>query len=153
MILDDIWDLVKSSEFADLGFVDSDGKPHIRKVFCTWHKGLKVHLISTNTSSFHVQMIKTNPEACLYFSNTSRFQGLCLYGQATVHFENEYRELLWTDDSIKYYPDGVSDKDYCVIKFQADSGKYYGALEKYTLTREDINSKKFENESNIKSGG
>ena len=58
--------LVDSAQCADLGFIDGMGIPSIRKVFCTCHKGLRAHLISTNTSSLHIQELeKTTVHACI----------------------------------------------------------------------------------------
>jgi len=54
MTLEEISRLINDSMFANIGFIDVDGNPGIRKVFCTWHKGVGTHLISTNTSSMHV---------------------------------------------------------------------------------------------------
>ncbi len=69
MIMQKIAELVNNSMTAELGFIEDNGMPSIRKVFCTWHKGLGAHLISTNTSSVHVQKLLENDKACLYFSD------------------------------------------------------------------------------------
>ena len=117
--------LINGSLFANLGYVDENGKPNIRRVYCTWHKGMGGHLISTNTSSRHVQSLLKNGEACLYFENSERFKGICLNGRAIVHFEKEYKEMLWMEGDEAYYPNGVEDEDYCVIEFIAEGGRFY----------------------------
>ena len=66
-----------------------------------------------------------NGNACLYFSDDSTFEGLCLFGTTKVHLEREYRELLWNEGDEKYYPHGVEDEDYCILEFIAESGRYY----------------------------
>lgn len=136
--LSELKELVFKSGFADIGFIDSMGRPSIRRVFCTWHRGLKAHLISTNTSSLHVQELMKNEKACLYFENSSQFKGLCLSGKVIVHHEPEYKELLWEEGNEKYYPQGVTDEDYCVLEFVADSGRYYMSLGKGDLTAEEL---------------
>ena len=125
MTLDEIGNLVKESGFADLGFSDKNGNPSIRKVFCTWHKGLGGHFISTNTSSQHVQTLLKNNKACLYFNDCKAFRAVCFAGTAKVHFDHEHKALLWNEGDEKYYPKGVDDEDYCIIEFQADYGRYY----------------------------
>ena len=125
MTKEDILNLVDRSLFATIGYTDEFGRPNVRRVFCTWHKGLGRHLISTNTSSAHVQSLKKNGNACLYFSDDESFEGLCLFGTFRVHFEKEYRELLWHEGDEKYYPKGVEDDDYCILEFIAESGRYY----------------------------
>lgn len=83
MTLKEIDRLVKKSRFASIGFLDEEGNPGIRKVFSTWHKGLGAHLISTNTSSRHVQALLKNNRACLYFDNCRIFKGVCFTGTVT----------------------------------------------------------------------
>ena len=125
MTKNELRNLIDRSLFADLGFIDANGKPGIRRVFCVWHKGLRRHLISTNTSSEHVRRLREAPEACLYFADSDRFEGICLSGKIVVHFERAYRELLWHDGDEKYYPKGVTDEDYCVLEFIADAARFY----------------------------
>ena len=125
MTKEDIMRLVNDSLFANLGFIDSDGMPAIRRVFCTWHKGLGAHLISTNTSSMHVQNILKRKAACLYFEDSHRFEGVCFTGKAIVHFEKEYKEMVWKDGDEQYYPKGIDDEDYCVLEFVAERGRFY----------------------------
>ncbi|MDE6419104.1 MAG: pyridoxamine 5'-phosphate oxidase family protein [Lachnospiraceae bacterium] len=125
MTLNEIDNLVKEAGFASIGFLDEDGNPSIRRVFCTWHKGVGNHLISTNTSSQHVQAILKNNRTCLYFDNCQTFQGVCFTGTVIVHFDYEHKALIWNDGDEIYYPKGVDDEDYCVLEFQADHGRYY----------------------------
>lgn len=143
MTTEEIMNLINRSLFADLGYVDADGRVSIRRVFCTWHKGLGRHLISTNTSSAHVQaLLADGRNVCLYVADSERFEGVCLYGTAAVHFEAEFRELLWHEGDEKYYPGGVTDDDYCVIEFAAQSAYYYrfdgkGELSAAEIARHD----------------
>ena len=94
MTKDEMMNLVNRSLFATIGYTDELDRQNIRRVFCVWHKGLGRHLISTNTSSAHVKSLRKNGNACLYFSDDSSFEGLCLFGKTVAHFEREYRELL-----------------------------------------------------------
>ena len=34
--------------------------------------------------------------------------------------------MIWRDGDEMYYPKGVTDLDYCVLKFTAESGRWYG---------------------------
>lgn len=125
MTLKEIDSLIKASKFASIGFTDQNGNPGIRRVFSTWHKGLGGHLISTNTSSLHTQALLKNNKACLYFDNSRTFQAVCFTGTVLVHLDHEYKAMIWHKGDEKYYPNGVDDPDYCVIEFQAESGRYY----------------------------
>ncbi len=149
MTNDEIMHLIDRSLFASIGYTDEQGRPNIRSVFCVWHKGLGRHLISTNTGSGHVQSLLRNSNMCLYFSDSSSFEGVCLYGRAVIHHEREYKELLWNDGDEKYYPKGIDDEDYCVLEFAAESARYYrydgkGELSEADIVAYDI-GKEFEN--------
>ena len=125
MTKDEIMELIDRSLFADIGYIGGDGFPEIRRVFCVWHKGIGRHLISTNTSSSHVKRLMNEPAGCIYFADSEKFEGVCLYGRFVPHFDSEYRSLLWHDGDEKYYPKGVEDEDYCVLEFVAEKGRYY----------------------------
>lgn len=139
MTIGEIDRLITDLMFANIGFIDLNGNPSIRRVFCTWHKGVGKHLISTNTSSMHVQALLLNPNACLYFENSKIFEGICFQGKAFVHFEKEFKEMCWKDGDEQYYPKGVEDEDYCIIEFAAESGRYYRYDGIGNITKQEIN--------------
>lgn len=149
MTKDEIMNLVNHSLFASIGYTDEMCRQNIRRIFCVWHKGIGRHLISTNTRLAHVQSLLKNENACLYFSDDSTFEGLCLFGKVAAHFEREYKELLWNEGDEKYYPKGIEDEDYCILEFIAESGRFYRYDEKGDLTLSEISAfdvgKKFEN--------
>ena len=149
MTTDELMNLVNRSLFATIGYTDEAGRQNVRRVFCVWHKGLGRHLISTNTGSSHVQSLRKNGNACLYFSDDSTFEGLCLYGKVVTHFERAYKELLWNAGDEKYYPRGVNDEDYCILEFIAEGARFYRYDGKGDLSASEIQAfdrgKEFEN--------
>ncbi|MBR4628102.1 MAG: pyridoxamine 5'-phosphate oxidase family protein [Ruminococcus sp.] len=138
MTIGEIKSLIDRSLFAVIGYSDETGRQNVRKVFCVWHKGIGKHLISTNTSSSHVQSLLKNGNACMYFSDDEAFEGICLYGRIIIHTERTFKELLWNPGDEKYYPNGIDDEDYCVIEFDAESGRYYRYDGKGDITKADI---------------
>ena len=90
-----------------------------------------------------------NDNICIYFSDDDTFEGVCFYGKAVIHFEREYKELLWNEGDEKYYPKGIDDEDYCILEVVAESGRYYRYDGKGDLTAEEIRSfdmgKEYEN--------
>ena len=148
MTLKEISNLVNRSRDASIGFLDEEGSPSIRRVFCTWHKGLGVHYISTNTSSMHIQALLKNHRACLYFDDCQRFEGVCFTGEAIVHFEQEYKNLLWNEGDERYYPEGVEDEDYCILEFRADHGRYYRYDGKGDISGEEL--REFDRDAEMK---
>lgn len=149
MGMQELMDLVNRSLFATIGYTDEKDRQNVRRVFCVWHKGLGRHLISTNTSSSHIRSLLRDDNVCLYFSDDSTFEGLCLYGKAVVHMERKYKELLWNDGDEKYYPKGIDDEDYCILEIVAEAGRFYrfdgkGELDKTQLDAFD-SGREFEN--------
>ena len=138
MTNNEIKKLIDRSLFASLGYTDEEGKQNIRRVFCVWHKGIGMHLISTNTSSSHVRSLLNNGSACLYFTDDEAFEAVCLYGKAEISSDRKYKELLWNEGDEKYYPDGIDDADYCIIVFTAESGRYYRYDGKADLLYDEI---------------
>lgn len=149
MTNDEIMTLINRSLFATLCYIDEYGKINARRVFCFWHKGIGRHLISTNTCSAHVESLLKNGNSCLYFSDDKAFEGICLSGNAAVHFERKYKELLWSEGDEKHYPKGIDDEDYCIIEFIAETGRYYCYDGKGDLSKDEIKAfdtdKEFEN--------
>ena len=48
-----------------------------------------------------------------------------LKGVMEVCTDLENRERIWKDTDAMYYPEGVNDPDYCVLRFRATEGKYW----------------------------
>jgi general stress protein 26 len=48
-----------------------------------------------------------------------------LRGTMEVLQDKASKEMIWIDGDEKYYPRGVTDPDYCVLKFVAQNGRYY----------------------------
>lgn len=157
MTKDEMMNLVNRSLFATIGYTDGEGRQNVRRVFCVWHRGLGRHLISTNTASAHTQTLMKNGNACLYFSDDSTFEGLCLFGKAVAHFERSYRVLLWNEGDEKYYPKGIDDEDYCILEFIADGARYYRYDGKGDLTGAEIEAydlgREFENGYRVTNAG
>ena len=38
------------------------------------------------------------------------------------------KEMIWQEGDTMYYPEGVTDPDYCVLKFTATSGRFYSGF-------------------------
>lgn len=45
-----------------------------------------------------------------------------------VLMDEKSKALIWREGDELYYPLGVSDPDYCVLKFTALDGRYYHQL-------------------------
>ena len=39
--------------------------------------------------------------------------------------DTQSKEMIWPDGDEMYYSKGVTDPDYCVLEFTAQSGRFY----------------------------
>lgn len=88
-------------------------------------EGIRVFYFTTNTSSRRVAQYRENPKACIYFCDQRFFRGVMLKGRMEVLEDATSKELIWLDGDTMYYSKGVTDPDYCVLRFTAESGRYY----------------------------
>lgn len=72
-----------------------------------------------------VQQYRKNPKACLYFCDKRFFKGVMLTGTMEVLEDPASKEMLWQEGDTMYYPEGVTDPDYCVLRFTAEQGRFY----------------------------
>ena len=111
--------------------VDEEGFPNVkamlrpRKVV-----GLKEFYFSTNTSSMRVKQYLNNPSASVYFYHKGliRYEGVMLKGRMEVLTDAESKEMIWRRGDTMFYKGGVTDSDYCVLKFTAENGRHYRDL-------------------------
>ena len=52
-------------------------------------------------------------------------EGVMLRGMMDVLTDSASKEMIWQEGDTMYYPEGVTDPDYCVLKFTAISGRFY----------------------------
>jgi general stress protein 26 len=123
--------LVEETVAIVVSSIDDHGYPNSKAMFKTEHDGLKTFLFSTNTSSTRVQQFLINSKGSLYFKGQNK--GLMLIGEMEVCMDQASREMLWFEGAEKYYPLGVNDPDYCVLKFTARKGNYYYNLNKHVF--------------------
>ena len=97
------------------------------------NEGLNKIWFSTNTSSKRVGQLVRNSTACVYFVDFEQWMGLMLVGNCEVLHDMESKKRLWREGFEKYYPLGVTDPDYSVLRFTAQWGNYYHALSNATF--------------------
>lgn len=125
--------LVNKAGTAMVGSNSQDGYPHIKAMFKMENEGLVTVWFSTNTSSQRVTAFRNDRRACVYFVDMEEARGLMLVGDMQVRDDLECRQRIWREGYERYYPLGVTDPDYAVLRFTAHSGKYYHNLEKITF--------------------
>lgn len=121
-----IGNLIDKQGVAFISSVDNDGFPNTKAMLPPRKReGIKVFYFTTNTSSMRVGQYRTNPNACIYFSDKRFFRGIMLKGTMEVLEDSESKEMIWQERDTMYYSKGVTDPDYCVLRFTANCGRFY----------------------------
>lgn len=109
-----------------ISYIDSEGYPVTRAMLSPRERErIKTIYFTTNTSSNKVQCFRKNSKASVYFIDKRFFRGVSLAGTMEVLETAEAKERIWRDGDTMYYPKGVTNPDYCVLKFTAVKGRYY----------------------------
>lgn len=108
--------------------IDEAGFPNLKAMLKPRkHVGLREFFFSTNTSSMRVRQYQSNPKASIYFYHKGliRYEGVMLIGKMEVLTDQESKNSIWKRGDTMFYKGGVTDPDYCVLKFTAEKGRYY----------------------------
>ncbi len=119
---------IKRQKVCLICSIDDEAYPNVRAMLKPRKFiGCKEFYFSTNTSSAKVQQYRDNPKASIYFYHKGIIKhiGLVLKGKMEVLTDQDTKNLIWKAGDTMYYKKGVTDPDYCVLKFTATSGKYY----------------------------
>ena len=111
--------------------VDNDGFPNVKAMLMPrMRNGLKEFWFSTNTSSMRVRQYRENPRASIYFYHKGliRYEGVMLKGTMEVLTDQESKNIIWRQGDTVFSKKGVTDPDYCVLKFTAETGRHYRDL-------------------------
>ena len=107
--------MIDKAKTSFISYVDDSGYPVTKAMLNPRErKGIKV-----------IWCFKNNSKASLYFVDKRFFRGVSLIGNIEVLETPEAKEKIWREGDEMYYKEGVTDPDYCVLKFTAVKGRYY----------------------------
>lgn len=132
-----IGNLIDKQGVSFISSVDEDGFPNTKAMLPPRKReGIKTFYFTTNTSSIRVAQYHKNPNACIYFCDKRFFRGIMLKGTMKVLEDKASKEMIWQEGDTMYYPLGVTDPDYCILRFSAQSGRYYSNFNSENFTVE-----------------
>ncbi len=129
--------LIEKAETSCLTTIDSNGFPEVRAMLnlrnrTLWpslaavfdgHERDLLMYYSTNTSSAKVAQIKTNPKGSVYFCDPAHSHGLMLAGTIEIVTDQQLKRRIWQDGWEVYYPGGVNDPDYSLLRLSPTFAK------------------------------
>jgi general stress protein 26 len=119
---------IRKQKVAFICSVDEEGFPNVKAMLKPRKiVGLKEFYFSTNTSSMRVKQFRENPNASIYFYHKGliKYEGIMLKGRMEVLTDQQTKDEIWRTGDTIFYKQGKTDPDYCVLKFTAQSGRYY----------------------------
>lgn len=129
-----IGNLIDKQGVSYIASISEDGFPNIKAMLAPRKRiGIKEFYFTTNTSSMRAAQYRKNPNASIYFCDKRFFRGVMLVGSMEVLEDSENKEMIWREGDTMYYPLGVTDPDYCVLKFVATGGRYYSNFKSETF--------------------
>ncbi|MFX1387069.1 MAG: pyridoxamine 5'-phosphate oxidase family protein [Promethearchaeota archaeon] len=135
-------ELIENSLVAYFSTIDSNGFPITRALLNTRYKerypefssfydkleDKYVIYFSTNTSSSKIDHIKKNPKVAVYFCDPEQFKGVMFGGEVEIVEDMDIKRQFWLDSSIRYYPKGLEDPDYTILRFNPEDARFYYKL-------------------------
>ncbi len=124
---DQILEFIEKQKVAFIASVDEDGFPNIKAMLMPRKIEENLFYFTTNTSSLRVSQYQQNEKASIYFFNKGRFryEGVMLIGTMEVLEDSQTKQDIWRTGDTMFYKKGVTDPDYCVLRFTAIKGRYY----------------------------
>lgn len=120
---------------AMLGNKDSSGNPQIKAIMKAKNNGLREFWFCSNTLAKRTSELERDGNSCLYFyefeTNNGTImvcRGLMLSGSVEISYDDDLRRSVWKDGYEIYFPQGVLDPGFAIIKFTAETGNYYEGL-------------------------
>lgn len=125
-----IFDFISKQKVAFVGSIDKEGFPNMKAMLMPRKIDGNVFYFTTNTSSMRVAQYRENNKASIYFFNKGRFtyEGVMFVGTMEVTEDPEIKKEIWRIGDKMFYKQGVTDPDYCVLRFTALKGRHYRNL-------------------------
>lgn len=117
---------------AMLNLRNADKYPGLTKFFSKYKADLTTYF-TTNTSSPKIKRIRENPKACVYYSKPDEWRGLMMAGRLEIVEDAELKKSLWQSNWTMYYPGGVEDPDYAVLRLRPAFLQGYHQFQQYHI--------------------
>ena len=117
---------------AMLNLRNSEKYPGLVDIFSKREADLTTYF-TTNTSSPKIKRMQENSKVCVYYSKPDEWRGLMMAGQLEIVEEPEIKKSLWQSNWTMYYPGGVEDPDYAVLRLRPAFLQGYHQFQQYHI--------------------
>ena len=135
--LQEIERIIDKQECTFIASHGEDGYPYMKAMLRhRERKGLKEFYFTTNASALRTGHYRVNPCASIYYTQKGpvRYIGILFMGKMEILVDQEIKSRIWRTGDHMFYCKGITDPDYCVLKFTAESGRCYCDLQTDNFT-------------------
>ena len=111
-------ELLQKCEVVTLASVNKEGYPRPVPMSKIAAEGISTIWMSTGADSLKTIDFLSNPKAGLCFQEKG--DSVALMGEVEVVTDEKLKQELWQDWFIEHFPKGVTDPEYCILKFTGD---------------------------------
>lgn len=129
-----IYEFISNKKTSFISSVDEDGFPTTRALIQPrLIEGDNIYF-ATYTSSNKVRHYRSNPKACVYFYERGKnYQGVMIKGNMEVLTDQETKNKLWLPNYKFFYKRGMTDPEYCILKFTGFEAQYFSSFRVQTV--------------------
>lgn len=134
MTKEGIYEFIARQKTSVISSVDENGYPATRALIQpVLVEGNDIYF-ATYTSSRKVKHYRSNSKACVYFFEKGRnFQGVEIKGNMEVLTDQLIKERFWKPFFTRFYRKGVTDPDYCILKFTGFEAQWFSSQRTETI--------------------
>ena len=128
MTKEGIYEFIARQRTSVISSVSEDGYPATRALIQPVLVDGNDIYFATYTSSRKVNHYCNNSKACVYFFEKGRnFQGVEIKGNMVVLTDQPTKERFWKPFFKRFYRKGVTDPDYCILKFTGFEAQWFSS--------------------------
>ena len=126
MTKEGIYEFIRRQKTSLLSSIGEDGYPATRALIQPVRIDGNDIYFATYTSSRKVAHYRADPKACVYFyEKGQRFSGVEIKGNMQVLTDQATKERFWKPFFNRFYKKGVTDPDYCILKFTGFEAQWF----------------------------
>ena len=129
-----IHEFISRQKTSLISSVDENGYPATRALITPLLIEENDIYFATYTSSRKVKHYRSNSKACVYFYEKGRnFQGIEIKGNMIVLTDQPTKDRFWKPFFKRFYRKGVTDPDYCILKFTGFEAEWFSNFKTETV--------------------
>jgi len=111
-------ELIRTFEYAGFGVIDENGYPSVSAISLSCPKNISELSFTTTMDSNKVKRLQKNNKASI--NCYTSMSNITLVGECEIFSDQETKGKYWQDwvaGGADVYPGGVSDPNYCFVRF------------------------------------